>query len=143
MPRGVNGSFQATLCWDDPVSIIANAAANNTWQSTSTLARDPNGLIDLGLYLFKLNPDNTLGANVDYSTSVVDNVEHLYEFGLPAGNYALEVASANFNAPYNAPYGLAWSVTSVPEPSSLVLLAGGLLGGLGVTAARRRKARVA
>ena len=114
----VSGLFKATLAWDDPVA-IANAGANNTWQPASVLTRGQ--LTDLDLYLFQLLPGGGLGNNIDYSTSDIDNVEYLYDT-LAAGNYQIDVVNAQFAAPQDTPYGLAWTVpAAVPEAGTLFL----------------------
>jgi hypothetical protein len=121
----VNGLFKATLCWDDPVT-INNAGVNNTYApGISTFARGQ--LTDLDLYIFKVNPNGTLGPNIDYSTSDIDNVEYLYDT-LAAGTYQFDVANAQYATPQDTTYGLAWYSTPVPEPASILLaLSGGVL----------------
>jgi hypothetical protein len=122
-----SGTFSATLCWDDPVT-LGNAASGNTWQATSTLTR--NMLTNLDLYLFSYDPFNDkLLNNIDYSTSDIDNVEYLYD-SLPAGFYQLDVVNAQYAAPQSTTYGLAWSFVPVPEPASVLLLAAGTLPAL-------------
>jgi subtilisin family serine protease len=137
--RTGGGVFQATLAWDDPVTITANAGPNNTWQlgaaggpPSSTFAR--GGLTDLDLYLFALNPNGTLGANIAFSTSIIDNVEHLYVPMLATGSYEIDVvAAAAVGA--DTPFGLAWS--TVPEPGSWALLGLGMAILVGVRQRRR------
>ncbi|HWB99169.1 MAG TPA: S8 family serine peptidase, partial [Bryobacteraceae bacterium] len=110
------GTFSATLCWDDPVS-ITNPGANNSYQGASTLTR--NMLTDLDLYLFKLTPS---GSTIiyDYSTSDIDNVEYLYDTLTP-GSYDIIVANASYAAPSDTTFALAWM--TVPEPAALAWLA--------------------
>jgi hypothetical protein len=117
----VAGLFKATLAWDDPVA-IANAGANNTWQNTSVLTRGQ--LTDLDLYLFQLLPGGALGQNIDYSTSDIDNVEYLYDILAP-GTYQIDIVNAQFAAPQDTTYGLAWTVppAAAPEAATLALLA--------------------
>jgi hypothetical protein len=126
--------FQATLVWDDPVS-ITNQGSNNSWQSTSTLSRGPlaaNGTLanftDLDLYLFQINADSTM-TELGWSTSNVDNVQHVYPVDaagnslvLAAGNYQLDVVAANPVGDADVPYGLAWGFVAVPEPASAGML---------------------
>jgi hypothetical protein len=135
----VQGLFQATLCWDSPVTIAANPGPGGTWQldgvNSTSFAR--GALTDLDLYLFALNPNGTLGANLGFSTSNVDNVEHIYLPNLLRGNYEIDVvAAAAVTA--DTPYGLAWF--TVPEPGSWQLLCTGIGIGL-VTSCVRRKHR--
>jgi hypothetical protein len=134
----VGGLFRATLCWDSPEA-IANAGAGNTYQNGGTVATlstfTRNMLTDLDLYLFSLNGDNSLGQNIDYSTSDIDNEEYLYVPNLPAGSYQIDVVNAQFATPADTTYGLAWSV---PEPTALGLLLIPAVFGLGRRATRRQ-----
>jgi PEP-CTERM motif len=79
------------------------------------------------------NLGQKLGGPIDFSTSDIDNVEHIYSPGLAAGNYDLEVLNRMANQ--SDVYALAWSV---PEPTTLALL---ILGTpIVFLALRRRKA---
>jgi hypothetical protein len=150
---GTFGAFQATLCWDDAVNNVVGGVVNNAQgafsATTSTLIRNapsvgsqsnnanaPALMTDLDLYLFKLNPNGTLGQNIDYSTSDIDNVEYISSNQLQYGQaYALDVVNAQMNAPADTTYGLAWSVSFVPEPASATIF------GLGLLALCRRRVR--
>jgi Subtilase family/PEP-CTERM motif len=112
----VLGQFMATLCWDDPVT-INSPGAGNTFANNSTFARGI--LTDLDLYLFAVNGDGSLGQNIDFSTSDIDNVEYLFD-NLAPGKYQIDVANAQFAAPQATTYGLAWTV--VPEPATVLLM---------------------
>jgi hypothetical protein len=90
-------------------------------------------LTDLDLYLFKVNPNGSLGQNVDFSTSDIDNVEYLYD-DLASGMYQLDVVNAQFVTTQDTTYGLAWS--TVPEPASICLM---VLGGIALAWAYRRQ----
>ena len=129
----VSGAFSATLCWDAPVA-IAGATGNGSWQSTSVLTRGT--LTDLDLYLFAVNPDGSLGNNIDYSTSDINNVEYLSDY-LATGKYQINVVNAQFATPQDTTYGLAWAV---PEPPTVLLLLMGLAGLMGTLLLRRRRA---
>jgi PEP-CTERM motif len=87
-------------------------------------------LTDLDLELFQVNNlGQKLGGPIDFSTSDIDNVEHIYFPGLAAGKYDLEVLNRMANQ--SDVYALAWSV---PEPATFVLL---MLGAPLVYLARR------
>lgn len=63
------------------------------------------------------------GMLVDESVSTDHNLEHLYLTNLAAGTYTLEVTSDT-----NRDFGLAWRMTTVPEPTASLLLIPTLLG---------------
>ncbi len=77
-------------------------------------------LTDLDLELFQLNAQLQPIALVDYSTSDIDNVQHIFT-QLTGGIYGLEVLDRTPNQADT--YALAWSASPVPEPASLGLLA--------------------
>ncbi len=132
----VAGLFKSTLCWDDPVT-INNAGENNTYSpGNSTFTRGE--LTELDLYLFQVLPNGSLGQNIDYSTSDIDNVQYLYD-NLQPGTYQIDVANGNMVVPQDTTYGLAWSVTPVPEPAALALLATGAAIGMCTGWRRRRR----
>lgn len=106
-----NFSITATLNWYE------NVAAN---YSTS--------LQNLDLKL-KYN-----GSYLQYSTSIVDNVEHLWFTTNAPGIYTLEVTAANTATPY----ALSWTAVAVPEPSTVILL-GAVLGAALLTQRARRE----
>ncbi len=112
------GTFEATLDWDSPVS-IANAGPNNTFLQGSILTRTLPTNLDL--YIFSTNGlGGALVKNFDFSTSLVDNDEHLYVPNLPAGTYQIDVVDADAATPNAVTFGLAWSV---PEPATLWIAA--------------------
>jgi hypothetical protein len=106
-----NFSITATLNWYE------NVAAN---YSTS--------LQNLDLKL-KYN-----GTYLQYCTSIVDNVEHLWFTTNAPGIYTLEVTAANTATPY----ALSWTAVAVPEPSTVILL-GAVLGAALLTQRARRE----
>lgn len=104
IPAGSHGrTFAATLTWHRTIS------RNIFGQFSSTL---PN--LELRLYAAT---GFTAGAQpIDQSISAVDNVEHLFQRHLPAGQYVLEVKS---NAS-GTPYALAWETDLGNSPSATV-----------------------
>ena len=79
--------------------------------------------------------NGALDQKVGESVSLYNNAEHL-SFNLPEGQYyALRVlwAGETYDVPGNTPdvesYGLAWQVSTVPEPSSIMLVLLALAGG--------------
>jgi hypothetical protein len=133
------GEFRATLVWDRMV-VLNDSDGNGQWDF-----QDDNGddvldpgeaqeqfalsdLADLDLELYFLDP--VLGALlVDFSTSDIDNSEHIWVPDLPSGTYALDILNQDV---INQEYGLAWLL---PTPSATALLALA-----GACAARRRRA---
>ncbi len=87
-------------------------------------------LADLNLDLFD-SSGSFMGTLLDSSNGTDYNNEHIYYQGLAAGDYTLRVSGD-----LATDFGLAWRLTSVPEPSSLVLL--GLISLRLITTRRRR-----
>jgi hypothetical protein len=136
--NGNMAGFQATLAWDFPVSIAANAGPNDangnpTFQTGANAGAATSfaqgALTDLDLYFFQVNPNGTL-LELGASNSNIDNVEHIYDqpldgagnpLALPAGNYQIDVVAPNGVAgAATVPFGLAWAF--VPEPTCLAML---------------------
>jgi Subtilase family/PEP-CTERM motif len=87
--------------------------------------------LDLALYNVTTNTPERIGI----SDSTVDNLQQLYLTDLAPGDiYDLRVYQASSPESGGTTYGLAYSV--VPEPSTLALLAAGVLG---LVAWRRRR----
>lgn len=101
---------------------VTNAAANAGFTLTATLVwhRDPlvlqpatPNLNNLDLFLYDVATSNLIAC----STSLVDNVEHLYVNGLPPGRYNLQVrksAAAGQNVTSRETYALAWEFFALP-----------------------------
>jgi hypothetical protein len=125
------------LFWNfDTQAGIDTASILVTWNADY---RDANGnfsvsdfrLANMRLSLHGYN-GNTLGNELFFSDSLVDNVEHLYLRNLDAGRYTLRLSSN-----LDSKFGIAWGFTAVPEPSTLVLL--GSIAGFALM--RRRLSR--
>ena len=115
------GTVSITLDWYRDVG--ATVAGTNS----------VNGLANLDLYLFSSGDAAfSVLTNLAMSVSSVDNLEHLYFTNLPAAYYEFGVNYANYNAAPGGTnltlvtYGVAWSFTAVPEPSTLLLAALGM-----------------
>lgn len=74
------------------------------------------------------------GGIIATSASTIDNVEHIYLTDLPAGTYQLRVSSDRARD-----FGLAWRTPSIPEPSSVGLVACAIWAVLGRFARGRWK----
>jgi hypothetical protein len=78
----------------------------------------PEAINNLNLFLYNCANNNL----VNCSTSVVDNVEHLYMTNLPPGRYDLQVWKAGGTPGINIvsaaePYALAWAFVTPPTPA--------------------------
>jgi hypothetical protein len=96
--------FTATITWYHPISqSVANGDDNYTL----------SGLNNLDLYLYNAATNTRVAA----STSLFDNVEHLALFGLPAGQYDLQVlkhggtGSTSDWISLSERYAIAWRAT--------------------------------
>ena len=119
IPAGSYGNtFSAALTWHrtidytynpgDPPSIPPSASYSST-------------LPDLNLKLYAAS-GLVVGATLDQSISALDNVEHLFQRNLPAGQYALEVSSNTDSVTY----GLAWQVQPGAGPTAIVRVEAGV-----------------
>lgn len=95
---------------------VSNSVASAKFTATATLVWNrqfnKTGINNLGLFLY-----NTANSNlVLCSTSLVDNVEHIYTTNLAQGRYDLQVWKAGGAGIVSAPepYALAWEF--VPPP---------------------------
>jgi hypothetical protein len=117
--------FTATLAWfrDRFYDSIGGTAADVSFAN-----------LDLQLW------DSTFTTLFASSEGLYDNNEHLSLTIPSTGSYGIRVSrDANmFGALAGLEYGLAWSATPVPEPSSTLMLAAAALG----TALRRRRSSV-
>ncbi|MEA3189175.1 MAG: hypothetical protein QOD99_3005 [Chthoniobacter sp.] len=151
VPPIVSGSVSGTLGWDfntiasSPMTDAVNhyffdltTSADSTFTFTGTLVCNrqsgQTGINNLDLYLYNA----TTNSLVSFSSSTVDNVEHIYVPGLSTGRYDLQVykngglAGLNANVVSNAEtYAVAYSYAAVPEPSAATTLLMGLTPLLG------------
>ncbi len=101
VPSGQPFDMSALLTWQRNIS----AQAGNPITYTSSL-----GTLNLSLYQAN---NNTLGSLIDSSSSSIDNVQYVFDRGLPAGEYALQVKRTDTIAgAWN--FALAWQMQAVP-----------------------------
>lgn len=100
IPSGsMANTFSAALTWHREIT-------HNGGSYSSTL---PN----LTLKLYAASNLAISGAALDQSASTLDNVQHLFQRNLPAGEYALEVSSDT----NNINYGIAWQAQMGSGPT--------------------------
>lgn len=92
---------QPRLYFFDAAREIESLSVTTTWhrQVSRSLSVD---LADLNMTLYEAEGFD-LGAMVDQSISAIDNVEHIYQTGLAAGRYAIELTSDALSE-----FALAW-----------------------------------
>jgi hypothetical protein len=119
-----SGSITAgqNLYWNfHSVDEIRSASLLVTWNAKYA---DANGDFSLGAFslanlrlsLLSYNGVSE-GAELFFSDSPIDNVEHLYLRNLAPGRYTLRLSSD-----IATDFGLAWNITAVPEPSTWLLV---------------------
>ncbi len=113
------GSLTASLNWQRSMT------ATDTQGGPATNYVFSGSLANLDLKLYSAS-GFTLGSLLSQSVSTLDNTELIWQQGLSAGRYALEVSSNTSSIDY----GMAW-VMVVPEPSALVLVAAAAAVGYG------------
>ena len=118
-PNTSSGSVQ-TYYFNVPAGQPADLSALLTWQRmiTATAGTGSNpytfapSLATINLNLYQAN-GNTLGSLVDSSSSSIDNVQYVFDRGLPAGEYALQVKRTDA-IPGGWNFALAWQMQAVP-----------------------------
>ncbi|PTY05426.1 hypothetical protein DB347_13675, partial [Opitutaceae bacterium EW11] len=101
VPAGKRMTLSAVLTW------YRHVVPDALWNVTSRLEN-----LDLTLWHAA---GYQLGGQVSKSASTIDNVEHVYETTLLAGQYALEVNASVAGEKY----GIAWKSTLVDDPNSV------------------------
>lgn len=98
---------QPRLYFFDAAREIESLSITTTWhrQVSRSLSVD---LADLNMTLYEADGFD-LGAMIDQSISPIDNVEHIYQTGLAAGRYAIELTS---DALWD--FALAWDTRLMP-----------------------------
>lgn len=105
VPAGQPYDLSALLAWSRTASY---ALSNGTLTFTPSLAT-----IDLSLY--QANSSFTLGTLLQASSSSIDNVQYVFDRGLPAGEYALQVARVDSKSIAGlGNFALAWQTQAVP-----------------------------
>jgi hypothetical protein len=129
-PTGATGTVSALSGWDfntnycntnfDGVNHyyfnVTNNSINTTFTATATLVwnrqQNKTGINNLDLFLYNAANSNLVAA----STSVVDNVEHIWLPQLPQGRYDLQILKNGGTNAINSSetYALAWEFFSMP-----------------------------
>jgi hypothetical protein len=127
-PTGASGTISALSGWDfntntsgntsDEINHyyfnVTNGLSNATFTATATLVwnrqRNQTNINNLDLFLYDAVSSNLIAA----STSVVDNVEHIWLPQLPQGRYDLQVLKhgGGDTVSSNETYALAWEFFS-------------------------------
>ena len=105
VPSGQPYDLSALLTWERNVSY---ATSGSVLAFSASLAT-----IDLNLY--QANSNFTLGSLLQSSSSTIDNVQYVFDRGLPAGEYALQVTRVDSLSGGSLGYfALAWQTQGVP-----------------------------
>ncbi|MHC4062193.1 MAG: S8 family serine peptidase [Planctomycetota bacterium] len=118
-------AYQITLTEPAGKLIAATVVWNKHYNSFYPFEPAPEKDVDLRLELWGIDPNNATNQHLlDYSDSVVDNVEHIYH---PAdANYTHYEIVVSYSAADDVNqtgaeqrYGLAWNVADVPESDNI------------------------
>lgn len=128
-------TLTATLCWylGSDVSDITYGSGGDI----SSIDADMSYFSNLDLRLWYI--DGGDDALVAQSVSEYNNVEHLFLELAKEGHYRLEVSFEDliYGDALNETYGIAWNLSTVPEPSVSAVIFG--LSVLAFAACRRKK----
>ncbi len=118
VPAGSYGNtFSAALTWHRSIGYTYNPGDPPTVEPSASYS---STLPDLNLKLYAAT-GLIAGALLDQSVSTLDNVEHVFQRNLPAGQYVLEVSSNSDGVSY----GLAWQVQAGTGPTATVRIEAG------------------
>ncbi len=129
--RGSTSAASRTFFFEVPSGSVApRFSAALVWHRGVTAPAYSTSLANLSLSLHEVAPGGfSLGAEVQTSDSAVDNLEHVYVPGLPAGRYALQVANASAAG---VEYALAWRTLPTVVVAATAPLASEQTGDAGV-----------
>jgi hypothetical protein len=130
--------FSATLAWDRFVALENHAGDPDIWDDLAdTFVATPLSDLDLALYFL----DPILGAQlIEFSTSDIDSVEHIFTPLNAPGLYRLDVLNQSIR---DEDYGLAWRLldrdpdyynliskyrAAVPEPATTGMILVAVVG---------------
>ena len=109
--RDPNQMINATLNW------------NRHYDLTSEFNREKDRSTDLRLELWAVDPnDPDRNREIDYSDSLIDNVEHIYratEAGYTQYQLVVVMHTEEASGALDERYALAWSVTDQPDQDNL------------------------
>jgi autotransporter-associated beta strand protein len=105
VPSGQPYDLSALVTWERMITV---GTSSSPYTFTPSLAT-----IDLSLY--QANGSFTLGSLLQSSSSSIDNVQYVFDRGLPAGEYALQVTRVDSLSGGSLGYfALAWQTQGVP-----------------------------
>lgn len=118
-------SIRATLDWDRFLKLNDKNPKDDLWQPGEDFTASILNDLDLEIW------DNTSGTRVFYSSSDMDSIEHV-DYSVPDAlrhdDFSLRVRFYHdFAARGPESYGLAWDAVAVPEPTTAMLLALGVV----------------
>lgn len=120
----ISPSADFSYFFDVPAGSTADLSALVTWNRDVAFN---SGVLTPEIADINLNFSSSIGFTpqqlIDQSISGVDNIEHIYQTGLPEGRYVLELSADSWTD-----FAIAWDarlISAIPEPGSLLLLLAG------------------